>query len=306
MTVRFSTRCPNADYLGFEASPEAIIAAAKKAEALGFDAIFVNDHIIVDGSARSAPWTNTYDPLVAMSFVAAHTTRIGVGVSVLIMPYRNPIATAKALATLDRMSGGRVIAGVGVGWNETEFAALGVPFHERGARTTEYLRLWQACWAPGKVSFAGKFFSFADMHVSPKPLQQPHPPIWIGGASDAALRRAARFAAVWQPTPLPVADLVERRSALRQACDQAGRQHPIATRMSFRVEFSPVTGNAPRSGGERPAGHGTPAEIAADLLRYREAAGVDAFQINFHGCRDLGQLLDSMDCFVQEVKPQVS
>src|SRR5580693_7215311 len=192
MTVRFSTRAPNADYLGFETSPEAIVTAAKKAEEVGFDAILVNDHIIVGNDARAAPWTNVYDPFVAMSFIAAHTTRIGVGVSVLIMPYRNPIATAKALATLDRMSGGRLIAGIGVGWNKAEFAALGVPFRERGARTNEYLRLWQVCWAPGKVSFAGKFVSFADMHVSPKPLQQPHPPIWIGGASDAALRRAVR------------------------------------------------------------------------------------------------------------------
>src|ERR1700722_8001762 len=192
MTARFSTRCPNSDYLGFEESPEAIVAAAQKAEAVGFDAIFVNDHIIVGSDARSAPWTNVYDPFVAMSFVAAHTTRIGVGVSVLIMPYRNPIATAKALATIDRMSGGRLIAGVGVGWNEAEFAALGVPFRERGARTNEYLRLWQACWAPGNVSFSGKFFSFTDMFVNPKPLQQPHPPVWVGGTSDAALRRAAK------------------------------------------------------------------------------------------------------------------
>src|SRR5215472_3623705 len=131
MTVSFSTRAPNSDYLGFEASPEAIVAAAKKAEEVGFDAIFVNDHIVVGDDARSAPWTNVYDPFVAMSFIAAHTTRIGVGVSVLIMPYRNPVASAKALATLDRMSGGRLLAGVGVGWNETEFATLGVPFHER-------------------------------------------------------------------------------------------------------------------------------------------------------------------------------
>ena len=109
MTVRFSTRCPNSDYLGFETSPEAIVAAAKKAEEVGFDAIFVNDHIIVDSSSRAAPWTNVYDPFVAMSFIAAHTTRIGVGVSVLIMPYRNPVATAKSLATIDRMSGGRLI-----------------------------------------------------------------------------------------------------------------------------------------------------------------------------------------------------
>src|SRR6202012_716843 len=201
MTVSFSPRPPNPDYLGFEASPEAIVASAKKGEAVGFEAIFVNDHVIVGSDARSAPWTNVYDPFVSMSYIAAHTSRIGVGVSVLIMPYRNPIPTAKALATLDLMSGGRVIVGVGVGWNEAESKALGVPFNERGARTNEYLRLWQACWAPGLVSFDGKFFSFADMHVNPKPVPQPHPPIWIGGFSDAALRRAARFAAVWQPTP---------------------------------------------------------------------------------------------------------
>jgi probable F420-dependent oxidoreductase len=209
---------------------------------------------------------------------------------VLIVPYRNPIATAKMLATIDRMSGGRLIAGVGVGWNEAEYAALGVPFHERGARTNEYLRVWQACWGPDKVSFAGKFVEFADMYVSPKPLQQPHPPFWSGGASDAALRRAARFAAVWQPTPLPVADLVERQSALRNACEQIGREQPPETRMSFRVEF----------------GRTAPAEAAAELLRYREAAGLDAFQINFHGNRDLGQLLEAMERFMREVKPQVA
>jgi alkanesulfonate monooxygenase SsuD/methylene tetrahydromethanopterin reductase-like flavin-dependent oxidoreductase (luciferase family) len=141
MTVRFSCRCPNADYLGFEATPEGIITTAVKAEELGFDAVFVNDHIIVDGLPRSAPWTNTYDPFVSLSFIAANTTRIDLGVSVLVVPYRNPIATAKMLATLDRMSNGRLIAGVGVGWNEAEFKALGVPFHERGARTTEYLQI---------------------------------------------------------------------------------------------------------------------------------------------------------------------
>ena len=115
MTVQFSCRCPNADYLGFEAAPEAIIATAVKAEALGFDAVFVNDHIIVDGSPRSDPWTDTYDPLIALSFITANTTRIGLGVSVLIVPYRNPVATAKALAKIDRISGGRLIAVLGSG-----------------------------------------------------------------------------------------------------------------------------------------------------------------------------------------------
>jgi probable F420-dependent oxidoreductase len=260
-----------------------------RAEKLGFDAVFVNDHVVVDGSPRSAPWANTYDPFVSLSFIAANTTRIGLGTSVLIVPYRNPIATAKLLATLDRMSGGRLIAGVGVGWNEIEFKALGVPFQERGARTTEYLRIWQACWAPGKVSFDGRFFSFADMHVSPKPVRQPHPPIWVGGSSDAALRRAAAFGEVWQPTPTPIAELIERRNYLRHECERTGRQRVPETRMSFRVE----------------AGRSTADEIAADLVRYREAAGVNAFQINFHGNRDLGQLLDSMDRFMREVKPLV-
>lgn len=306
MSVRFSCRCPNADYLGFEATPEAIIASAAKAEELGFDAVFVNDHIIVDGSARSAPWTNTYDPLVALSFIAANTSRVRLGISVLIVPYRNPIAIAKMLATIDRMSGGRLIVGVGAGWNEAEFNALGVPFHERGARTNEYLRVWQACWAAGKVSFAGRFVTFADMHVSPKPLQQPHPPIWVGGLSDAALRRAAKFAAVWQPTPTPLAELVERQEFLHKACERIGRQDPPETRMSFRVEFSPITGNASPSGAERPIGHGTPNEVSADLRRYRETVGVSAFQINFHGNRNLGQLLDSIDCFMHEVTPLVT
>ena len=305
MTVSFSTRAPNSDYLGFEASPEAIVAAAKKAEEVGFEAIFVNDHVVVGDDARSASWTNVYDPFVAMSFIAARTTRIGVGVSVLIMPYRNPITSAKALATLDLMSGGRLTVGVGVGWNEAEFAALGAPFRERGARTDEYLRLWQACWAPGKVSFSGKFVSFAEMHVNPKPVQQPHPPIWIGGTSDAALRRAARFAAVWQPTPLPVAQLVERQAVLRRTCEAAGRA-PIPTRMSFRVELSPITGSAPPAGKDRPTGHGTPAEVAGDLARYREAARLEAFQINFHGNRNLDQLLQSMECFMNEVRPRLA
>jgi probable F420-dependent oxidoreductase len=304
--VQFSFRPPNADYLGFEATPEAILTTACKAEALGFDAVLVNDHIIVDGSPRSAVWTNTYDPFIALSFIAAQTTRIRLGTSVLIMPYRNPIATAKMMATLDRMSGGRVIAGVGVGWNEAEFNALGVPFHERGARTTEYLRLWQACWVPGPVSFTGRFFSFTQMHVSPKPLQQPHPPIWIGGSSPAALRRAAAFAQVWQPTPTPLADLMALQADLRLACDKIGRQDIPQTRMSFRVNFSALTGITTPLGAERPTGQGSPQQVAEDLQRYRHEAGLDAFQLNFNGCHSLAQLLDSMDCFMQEVKPLVA
>jgi len=244
----------------------------------------------------------------ALAYVAARTSRIRLGTSVLIMPYRNPVATAKMFATLDQMSGGRVIAGVGVGWCEAEFAALGVPFHERGVRTTEYLRIWQACWAPDPVAFQGQFLSFADMYIKPKPLQQPHPPIWIGGSSRAALRRAAAFAQVWQPTQMSAADLHEHYTYLRTACARIGRPDIPATRMSFRVNFSAITGSTARSAtaaAERPIGQGTPAQVAEDIRRLRHEAGLDALQINFNGCQSLAQLLASMTLFMQEVKPLV-
>ena len=146
--VKYSFRLPNADYLGFPASAKGILDTAIKAEELGFDAVFVNDHVIVDDGARSEPWRQVYDPLMSLAYVASRTSRIGLGTSVLIMPYRNPVVTAKMVATLDQMSDGRAIVGVGSGWNEIEYAALDVPHRERGARTNEYLRLWKACWEP--------------------------------------------------------------------------------------------------------------------------------------------------------------
>ena len=303
--ARFSFRLPNADYLGFPATTEGILESACRAEELGFDAVLVNDHIIVDDTPGVVEsWGNTYDPLMVLSYVAARTTRIRLGVSVLIMPYRNPIATAKMFATLDQLSGGRAIAGVGAGWNEVEFNALRVPFHERGARTNEYLRLWQSCWAPGKTTFHGRFFDFEDMHVNPKPVQQPHLPIWIGGSSHAALRRAAEFAQVWQPTPTPLADLIKNQTYLREACSKIDRQDVPETRMSFRVNLSGITGSqSPES--DRPVGQGSTDQVAADIRQFQQEAGVGAFQINFNECHNLGQLLESTDTFMREVKPLV-
>ena len=300
----YSLRLPNADYLGFPATTEAIVETAVKAEELGFDALFVNDHVIVDDSARSAPWRNVYDPLMVLSYVAARTSRILLGTSVLIMPYRNPIVTAKMVATLDQMSGGRAIAGVGAGWSEAEYNALGVPYRERGARTTEYLRLWQACWEPGPTTFHGRFFSFDNMHVSPKPLQQPHPPVWIGGSGQPSLRRAARFADVWQPTPTPLSTLISNQAYLRDVCAEIERKEPPRTRMSFRVNFSHITGSS-GNGSDRPTGQGSPEQVASDMKRYRQEAGLEEFQINFNGCGSLQQLLDSMDVLVQDIIPKV-
>ena len=300
--AHYSFRLPNADYLGFPATTQAIVETASRAEELGFDALFVNDHVIVDDSPRSEPWRNVYDPLMVLSYVAARTSRIKLGTSVLIMPYRNPIVTAKMVATLDQMSGGRAIAGVGSGWNQAEYDALGLPFRQRGARTTEYLRLWRACWEPGPTTFHGRYFSFENMHVFPKPLQQPHPPIWVGGSSAGSLRRAARFAEVWQPTPTPLADLISDQNYLKSVSAEFLRVPP-RTRMSLRVNFSNITGSS--SGGDRPTGQGTPDQVVSDMRRYRQEAGLDEFQVNFNGCGSLQELLDSMDLLVQEVIPRV-
>ena len=302
--IKYSFRLPNADYLGFPATTKAIVETACKAEELGFDALFVNDHVIVDDSPRSAPWRNVYDPLMVLSYVAARTSKVKLGTSVLIMPYRNPIVTAKMFATLDQMSEGRAIAGVGAGWSEAEYDALGEPFRQRGARTNEYLRLWKACWKPGPTTFHGRFFSFDNMHVNPKPLQQPHPPIWTGGSSQASLRRAARFAQVWQPTPTALPALIENQAYLRDVCAEIERKDVPRTRMSFRVNFSSITGSSSGSG-DRPTGQGSPEQVASDMKRYRHEAGLEEFQINFNGCGSLHQLLDSMDLLVQEVIPKV-
>ena len=302
--IKYSFRLPNADYLGFPATTKAIVETACKAEELGFDALFVNDHVIVDDSPRSAPWRNVYDPLMVLSYVAARTSKVKLGTSVLIMPYRNPIVTAKMFATLDQMSEGRAIAGVGSGWSEAEYDALGEPFRQRGARTNEYLRLWKACWEPGPTTFHGRFFSFDNMHVNPKPLQQPHPPIWTGGSSPASLRRAARFAQVWQPTPTALPDLINNQGYLRDVCAEIERKDVPRTRMSFRVNFSSITGSS-SGNGDRPTGQGSPEQVASDMKRFRQEAGLEEFQINFNGCGSLHQLLDSMDLLVQEVIPKV-
>ncbi len=296
--VAFSCRLPAADYIGFEANVDAIAQTAALAEELGFDAVVVNDHIVVDSSPRSAPWANTFDPFVTLAFVAARTSRIGVGTSVLIVPYRNPLATAKAFATLDQVSGGRAFAGVGTGWNEPEFRALGVLFTERGARTDESLRVWQACWGADPVSFAGVYWNVEAMQVRPKPVNAGGVPIWVGGSSAAALRRAARFGHSWQPMQMPLDELATRRGKLRAACDRAGRADMPVIRMSVRVGFN--DGTAP----DRVAGSGTPSQVADDLRRYRDG-GVDAFQVNFLGSSNLDQLLASMRRFMAEVAPLV-
>lgn len=179
---------------GRAASGEAITRAAKQAEDLGFADIWVSDHLAVPTGAAYPP-AFLYEPVVALTWAAAATTRIGLGTSVLVLPYRHPLHLAKELASLDLFSGGRLVIGAAAGWLEGEFAALGVPFGERGARADETIDAMRACWEQSPVEHDGRFFTLRDLRVRPQPDRRI--PIWIGGTSAAALDRAATRGDGW-------------------------------------------------------------------------------------------------------------
>src|SRR6266704_1216529 len=189
---------------------------AAQAESLRFDSIFVTDHVVLPASmARSVyPYSTTgqlaggaaqdyLEPLATLGYLAHATKRVRLGTSVLVVPYRNPLVAAKTLATIDQLSGGRVILGAGVGWLREEFEALATPaFENRGAVTDEYLKLMRATWTADPVTFEGKHYRVRNVHALPKPAQRGGIPIWIGGHTDAALKRAGTLGDAWHPIGL--------------------------------------------------------------------------------------------------------
>jgi probable F420-dependent oxidoreductase len=206
-----------------------ILDTVRRAEALGFDSMWVTDHILVPQTLEIIYRDHMLDPLALLNYVAAITTRAKIGTSVIILPYRNPIVLAKMLATTDQLSGGRLIVGAAVGWMEPEFAALGAPFDDRGAFSNESLRLIKTLWTQEKVSFEGRYFAFTDMQASPRPLQQPHPPIWVGGNSPRARRRVAEFGDGWHATAMPSDELKAGIADARNKWARRGRTgEPVA------------------------------------------------------------------------------
>jgi probable F420-dependent oxidoreductase len=196
-----------------------IRAVAQTAERLGYDVLWTAEHIIFPqtittpypyGGRFPYPITDPILDIVAtLSYVAAITSRIKLGSSVLVLPYRNPVVLAKELASLDVLSDGRLLLGVAAGWLKEEFDMLGVPFHERGRRTDEYINLLRALWTQERATFHGRSFELTDAAFFPKPVQRPSPPIWIGGGSPAALRRVARLGDGWIAVPRPTLDDLE-------------------------------------------------------------------------------------------------
>jgi probable F420-dependent oxidoreductase len=297
------------------ATPANLLHFAQTAEALGFDTIWTSDHIVVPTTVQSfypyhpagqmpfIPTEPYLEPLIVMTYLAASTQRIRIGTSVLILPYRNPVFTAKALATLDVLSHGRITLGVGVGWMEEEFQALGLAtYARRGAYSNECIRIFRTLWTQDNPMFEGEFHQFAAMKCEPKPVQAGGIPIWVGGHTPQAIRRAARLGDGWQPivqrppADLPPQELREKIAALRELAEAGGRDpQTITIALGASIQFSEGAGPGLFSG--------SPQRIVEGIRQY-QAVGVQDFRVDFPSLSPDG-LLRAMERFAVEVRPQL-
>lgn len=232
---------------GAEVSLENVLEMGDAAEELGFKGVMPLDHLLVPNDLGHR-YANVIEPLVLLGYIAGRTRSLKLGVSVIVVPMRNPFVVAKQAATLDLVSGGRLIMGVGVGWAEGEFRNVGAEFHTRGARTDEAVKLFRHLWSGSQEPFKGRFYGYEDGLFGPLPPQGDRLPILVGGNSDAALRRAARLGDVWQSTAIGVDEFAIRAEKLRA---MAGDRE---------VEM-----------GARTLLQGTPDEQLAEIGRWREA-----------------------------------
>ncbi|PYM18149.1 MAG: LLM class F420-dependent oxidoreductase [Candidatus Rokuibacteriota bacterium] len=297
------------------ATPEALEAIVQRGEALGFHSVMIADHVVFPTAIASKyPYTvsgafpgggDALEQLTLMAFVAGRTRTLRLVTSVMILPYRNPVLTAKMLATIDVLSRGRVTVGVGVGWLREEFEALDAPdFERRGAASDEYIRIFKTLWTQDPASFDGEFYRFDALRCVPQPVQKPHPPIWIGGHSAPALRRAARYGDGWHPVganpavPLRPSELRASLDQLFRLTEAAGR-NPSALTISFKA---PVydTSVTTLTGSERRPFSGTSQQIADDIGAY-EKAGVSELVFDFRSER-LDDALERMERFAQTIR----
>lgn len=305
------------------ATSSAVEALAQRGEALGFHSAVVADHIVLPVASTSTyPYTlggrhpsegDALEQLTLLAFVAAKTRSLRLVTSVMILPHRNPVVTAKSLATIDVLSEGRLTVGVGVGWLREEFEALDAPdFDRRGAVTDEYLRIVKTLWTRAPASFAGEFYRFDELWCLPQPVQQPHPPIWVGGHSRAALRRVARHGDGWHPVganpaaPLRPHELRAKLSELYRLTE-AERRDPASLTISYKAPLydTSLTGTAlVADGRERRPFSGTSEQIVDDIGTYAEL-GVSELILDFRG-ETLGESLGRMEHFATEIMPRAA
>jgi probable F420-dependent oxidoreductase len=220
---------------GSTTHPDNLVLVAQKAEELGYESLWCPEHLAVplemkspypysdDGRFPGPANVGLHDPLIALAFVAGATSRIKLGTGIFVLPLRNPLAVAKAVASLDVLSRGRVLFGIGIGWLREEFEAVGVPWDDRAARTREWVAMLKALWSEETPSFAGRFHSFPALGFNPKPAQKPHPPIIFGGESRPALKRAAELGDGWYGSAYTPESVREKLLMLKGYAEAAGR-----------------------------------------------------------------------------------
>ena len=299
--MKFGIWIPNCRHL---ATPDIIRGAAVRAEQLGYDSVWVSDHVVVPDANVVNFGETIFDPLVTLAVIAGATSRVRLGTTVLIVPYRNAVVTAKMISSLDALSGGRVVFGIGAGWVAAESAMLGVPFAERGAMTDEYLEAMQELWTKQAPSFAGKYTQFSGLKFEPKPVQKPHPPIWVGGHSKAALRRTVQFGAAWHPINRSPDELRASRAELSRLCQARGRAVPPALTLRNDVRIVGPGEVAPKSthGGRVIAGE--PARLVEQIAELADC-GVEHLVLEFLAS-DGPELDGQMVAFAERVRPKLA
>jgi probable F420-dependent oxidoreductase len=257
------------------ATPETMRRVARRAEALGYASLWTFQRVLHPaGGALGPAHRSVLDPVVALAHVAGHTERIRLGTATICAPFIAPALLAKALTSLDVLSGGRLTVGLGMGWLPQEYAAAGVPYERRGERMEEYLRCLEALWTQDPVEFAGEFYTVPRSHVGPPPVQRPHPPVLLGGAAAPALRRAGRLAVGWiGSSRQDLTDLGASIATVRGGAREAGRD-PAAVRIVVRGVVDLVDDD---HGERRRPLHGTREQVLGDLAALRAQGVTEVF-----------------------------
>jgi probable F420-dependent oxidoreductase len=281
------------------ATREALLSFCREAETRAIASLWVSDHVVFPRTASGrypggrfpfTPDTPYLEPVAVLAAAAVATTKARIGSSVFILGHRHPVVMAKMLTTIDTLSDGRLICGVGVGWWEEELTLLGAPFHQRGRQADEILRILKVLWTSDHPRFQGEFYRFDDIGFAPKPRQKPHPPIWVGGDSPGAFRRVVALGDGWHATSKTPEELRAGLERLRAAADTARR--PFKTiELSVRV-------------GLRRESLRDSLQAVVDQLCAYKALGLTHVLLDFR--RDsLGEMLESLDLVAKEIRPAV-
>jgi probable F420-dependent oxidoreductase len=282
-----------------------MLEVARRAEERGLDSVWVTDHVIVPRQASVIYREDMLDPLAVLPWLAGVTQRIALGTSVVILPYRSPIPVAKLLASVDVLSGGRLIVGTAIGWLEGEFEALGVPFKERASRSDEALELMRALWTQEHPEVQTRRHRLHDVQVSPMPLQKPRPPLYVGGASEGAFRRAARLGDGWHASSMDHDAFRQGADAVRRFWKEAGREGAPVLSLRIPILIDGVHRAAVDMGliRGRHVLTGSAARIAEELRGFQalDCAHV-ALEVSYS---TYPAILETIDILAAEVRPRL-